>query len=287
MSLPHVEQSQSRKMPILIVPNHRKVPVLDTGSALLYLRARFFGHFELLYGDEGVDLGRNVKALAILKYLLSHLQRPVSQDYLMDWLWPESDPRRARWSLNSAVHALRKLLKDELPTAPSSKYVLFDKGYYRFDPSVQLWTDTEEFRTLYERGRRLERTRRIPEAVAEYEEAIELYRGDYLIEDLYEDWTMVEREWFTDAYMDMLERLADYYKGTQRYQDSIRTCYRLLEKDYYHEESHRLLMECQARLGLRGRALRQYRLLEGMLKRDWETAPQPETRNLYQRLLGR
>jgi len=49
--------------------------------------------------------------LTILKYILAHRRgRPVSQDYLMGWLWPESDPKWARWSLNSAVHALRKML---------------------------------------------------------------------------------------------------------------------------------------------------------------------------------
>ena len=45
--------------------------------------------------------------LTILKYLLAYrCGRPVSQDYLMGWLWHESDPKWARWSLNSAVHAL-------------------------------------------------------------------------------------------------------------------------------------------------------------------------------------
>jgi hypothetical protein len=54
------------------------------------LRARFFGHFELLCDGEAIHLGRNGKALAILKYLLAHRTRPVSQDHLMGWLWPES-----------------------------------------------------------------------------------------------------------------------------------------------------------------------------------------------------
>jgi hypothetical protein len=47
------------------------------------VRARFFGHFEVFCGDEVVALGRNGKALTILKYLLAQRTRPVSQDYLM------------------------------------------------------------------------------------------------------------------------------------------------------------------------------------------------------------
>lgn len=263
--------------------DHRGAPI--PGTAQTSLRVRFFGHFELLCGDEFVSLGCNAKALAILKYLLSRRMRPVSQDYLMGWLWPESNLKKARWSLNTAIYALRKLLRGQLSPDASSDLVLFAKGHYRLDPTVVIWMDTEEFEARYEHGRLLERTQRKPEAAAEYEEATGLYRDDYLVEDLYEDWTMVEREWFANAHMDMLSRLAHYYMETGRYQESIRTCYRLLEKDRCHEDGHRLLMECYAHLGLRGRALRQYRLSETALKNDWGTAPQLEVQDLYRRLL--
>src|SRR3712207_6799507 len=63
-------------------------------SKSVRLQARFFGHFEVLYGDEVITLGRNGKALTILKYLLAHRSRPVSQDHLMGWLWPESNLKK-------------------------------------------------------------------------------------------------------------------------------------------------------------------------------------------------
>ena len=265
----------------------RGAPVLGTGCAQPSVRARFFGHFELLCGDELVRLGCNAKALAILKYLLFQGARPVSQDYLMGWLWPDSNLKRARWSLNSAIYALRELLRGQLSPVASSDFVLFDKGYYRVDPTVEVWADKDEFEARCEHGCHLERTQRKPEAFAEYEAAVGLYRGDYLVEDLYEDWTMVERERFADAYMDMLSRLASYYMETGRYQESMRACYRLLEKDRCHEDGHRLLMECYAHLGLRGRALRQYGFSESVLKRNGGTAPQSEAQDLYRKLLGR
>jgi hypothetical protein len=52
------------------------------------LQVRFFGHFEMLCEGETMPLGRNGKALTILKYLLANHTRPVSQDHLMGWLWP-------------------------------------------------------------------------------------------------------------------------------------------------------------------------------------------------------
>src|SRR5829696_4401842 len=188
------------------------------GAAHPALRARFFGHFDLLCDEEAIHLGRNGKALAILKYLLAHRSRPVSQDHLMGWLWPESNLKKARWSLNSAIHTLRKLLS-ACPSPTPLNYVVLEEGYYRLCPFIQIATDVEDFDDLYERGRALERASRMEEASEHYEKAIELYRGDYLIEDLYEDWTMVERERLSNAYMDMLGRLALYYMEVGQHQE--------------------------------------------------------------------
>jgi LuxR family maltose regulon positive regulatory protein len=249
------------------------------------LRVRFFGHFEMLCDEELITLGRNGKALSILKYLLANRSRPVSQDHLMGWLWPESNLKRARWSLNSAIHTLRKLLS-ECPSSAPLNYILLEEGYYRLCSDVRVIADVDEFDAHYEEGRRLQKEGRVEEAAAEYERAIDLYRGEYLVEDLYEDWTMVERERLSNAYMDMLGRLAVHYYETEQYQESIGTCYRILEKDSCHEESYRLLMRCYARLNLWERALRQYRLCERILRQDYGMAPSPETQALYESLLS-
>jgi DNA-binding SARP family transcriptional activator len=248
------------------------------------LQARFFGHFEMFCNGEAVTLRRNGKALAILKYLLAHRTRSVSQDHLMGWLWPESNLKKARWSLNSAIHVLRKLLSS-YPSPASVNYILLEEGYYRLCPTVRVETDVDEFDVCYQRGRRLEDAHRRQEAAAEYEKAIELYRGDYLVEDLYEDWTMVERERLISAYVDMLDRLAVHYMESGQPQEAIRACYRLLEKDRCHEDSYRMLMRCYVSLGLRNMALRQYRLCEETLLREYGTAPSSETRSLYGGLL--
>ena len=252
------------------------------------LRVRFFGHFEMLCDEELIHLGRNGKALTILKYLLAHRSRPVSQDHLMGWLWPHSNLKKARWSLNSTIHTLRKLLSECGAAAGSANrsYVVLEEGYYRLCSEVQILSDVDEFDTHYERGRRLHREEgTLERAAAHYERAISLYRGEYLVEDLYEDWTMVERERLSNAYIDMLGRLAEYYHRTNQHQESIRACYRILEKDRCHEESYRALMRSYSCLGLRGRALRQYRLCERILRQEYGSAPSAETQALYLSLL--
>lgn len=254
------------------------------------LRVRFFGRFEVLCGGEMIVSGRNGKAITILKYLLVNRGRPVSQDHLMSWLWPESNLKRARWSLHSAMHSVRKLLNGCLPSSPAtatSGYVLLEEGYYALDPALRVSSDVEEFEECYREGLRSHEEGRAREAAAYYRRAIDLYRGEYLIEDLYEDWTMIERERLANAYTEMLARLAVHYAEAGRPQECIEACYHVLDKDRCHEESHRLIIRCYVNLGLRARALRQYRLCEKILAREYGTVPSPETRSLYTTLLAK
>jgi LuxR family transcriptional regulator, maltose regulon positive regulatory protein len=263
--------------------NHES-PIPDALTDQTCLQVRFFGHFDILCNGEPVGLGRNGKALAIFKYLLAHRDRRLSRDHLMESLWPGSTPKKARSSLNVAICTLRRLLSDCL--AGLQNYILLEEGYYRLCPTVWVETDVEEFDSRYERGRRLEKMNRT-EAAAEYERAIELYRGEYLLEHLYEDWTMVERERLSDAYLDMLQRLAVYYKESEQLRESIRICYRILQKDRAHENSHLLLTEAYILLGSYGRALNQYRLFESVLKSGCGTEPSGEVEKRFGKVLGR
>jgi LuxR family transcriptional regulator, maltose regulon positive regulatory protein len=259
-------------------------PIPDAVTDQPCLQVRFFGHFEILCNGEPVGLGRNSKVLAIFKYLLAHRDRQVSRDHLMEWLWPESSLKKARSSLNVAICTLRRLLSD--CSACLQNYILLEEGYYRLCPTVWVVTDVDEFDRRYEQGCRLEKINRI-EGAAEYERAIELYRGDYLLDHLYEDWTMVERERLSNAYVDMLEQLAMYYKQTEQLQKRIQLCYRILKKDRSHENSHLLLTEAYALISSYGRALHQYRLFKGVLKSTHGTEPSVETEERFEKVLGR
>jgi DNA-binding SARP family transcriptional activator len=262
--------------------NHES-PTPDAVTNQPCFQVRLFGHFEILCNGEPVGLGRNGKVLTIFKYLLAHRDRQVSRDHLMEWLWPESSLKNARSSLNVAICTLRRLLSE--CSAGLRNSILLEEGYYRLCPSVWVVTDVEEFDLRYERGRCLEKTNG-NEGVAEYERAIELYRGEYLLEHLYEDWTMIERERLSNAYMDMLERLAVSYKETEQLQKCIRISYRILAKDPGHENAHLLLAEAYALLGSYGRALQQFRLFKGILKSTYGTEPSVETEERFEKVLG-
>jgi DNA-binding SARP family transcriptional activator len=94
----------------------------------------------------------------------------------MSWLWSESEPKRARWSLNSTICTLRKILAGAQMPVVSPIRVVLEKGYYRLSPDVRVSSDRDEFDARSSNDYGLEKAGQIQEAVAEYEKAVELYR---------------------------------------------------------------------------------------------------------------
>jgi LuxR family transcriptional regulator, maltose regulon positive regulatory protein len=263
----------------------RSIPPQCGESEQAHLQVRFFGPFEVLCEDRTIPLGRNTKALAILKYMLANRTKLVSRDYLMEWLWPEASPKRARSSLNTAIYDLRSMLSSYPLPEGCSNHIVLDERHYRLCSDLQVWTDVDEFEACYAEGSFLERTKRLPAAVAKYEEAVGLYRGDFLSQDLYEEWTIVERERLCNAYMDMLRRLAERYMDAGQYAEGIHACFKLLDKDVRHEAGHYLLMCCYAGLGLCSQALLHYCSYEQILQREFSAEPATKFQDLRQKIL--
>jgi DNA-binding SARP family transcriptional activator len=120
----------------------------------------------------------------------------------------------------------------------------------------------------------------------EYELADSLYEGEFLAEDLYEDWIMVHREDLKRAHLDILDRLSQFYFNQGQFTLCMTLCYRLLAEDNCCEEAHRRLMRCYFNQGQRHLAVRQYHLCVDILERELVVPPMPATVELFQQIQG-
>ena len=139
----------------------------------------------------------------------------------METLWPECNPQAASNNLKAAMHSLRQTLSHLFNKRESFPHVLFLQGSYLINPEIELWIDVEEFEQHWVLGRHLEKEERLPEAIREFELAEALYRGDYLEDESYEEWTLLRREALKDTYIIILGKLADHSMKTTDYESSI------------------------------------------------------------------
>jgi DNA-binding SARP family transcriptional activator len=239
------------------------------------------GQFRVYQDDRLTTDWPSGKGKSIFKYMIANRQRPIAKDVLMDLFWRGADPDAARNNLNVAIYGLRQALR---AGRPDFSHILFQDDHYLLNPSMALWVDAEEFLEHCERGCTLEKEKRAAPAVAEYEVAEGLYQGDFLEEDLYEDWPMLQREGLRDSYLVILERLSRYYLESQRYAMCIHLCQKILAKDDCREDAHRRLMRCYCRQGQPYLALRQYHLCAETLQKELEVPPMGETLALYEQV---
>jgi DNA-binding SARP family transcriptional activator len=72
----------------------------------------------------------------------------------------------------------------------------------------------------------------------------------------------------------------------ERWPEAADAWRRLVARDELDERAYRGLMTCHARLGERSQVQQLYQRMERLLERQLEAKPQPETTQLYRRLLS-
>jgi DNA-binding SARP family transcriptional activator len=249
------------------------------------LQVRCFGHFEVVRDGQAVSHWRRDKAKTLLKHLVVR-EGGVQRDVLLDLLWPDLDADSAMRNLRVTLHALRRALLGDAAADSERTYIVIRDDTYALNPGAPLWVDIQEFETLYQTANTFARTGLTSEAVRAYEAAEALYRNDYLIDDLYAEWTFVRREQLKDEYLLILSRLADAAQREGDHERCIAYCHKILASDDSREDAYRQLMRSHLLMGRRSRALRWFEMCRDVLRRELNVEPNEATLTLAQQIAG-
>ena len=118
----------------------------------------------------------------------------------------------------------------------------------------------------------------------QYELAATLYKGDFMEDALYSNWTDLERENLKEIYLVILNKLSQYYSSDGKPDIAINLCHLILEKDNCREDVHRRLMKSYFRIGQRDKALKQFNKCTEILKSELEVEPMTTTVGLYEQI---
>ena len=247
-----------------------------------HLDIRCFGSFELYRQGKLItpDMIQRRKTLTLLKILLIRDGHAVPRDALVEFLWPEADPRAGANRLYVLVHALRRLIEPEQQDHRWT-HICNDGDHYYFNAEAPYRLDIEEFRKHVALGRRSESEGNMAAGIDAYERSVSLYRGDLLEEEPYAEWCWGEREHFREEYLDVLRKLAAFYLEQGPAEKGIELYRLALRNDPLREEMHRGLMRGLWAAGRRNEAMNQYKLCRDILLRELDVAPLPETERLH------
>lgn len=158
------------------------------------------------------------------------------------------------------------------------------RAAYGIHPDLRVWLDVEEFESRVGNGRHCEEAGDTDQATREYESADGLYRGDFLAEDLYEEWAALTRDHLRLAHLDALSRLSNLHFSGGRYATCAALCRRIIECDPCREDAHRRLMRSYSRQGQSHLALMQYQACARALAAELGVDADPATASLHDQI---
>jgi DNA-binding SARP family transcriptional activator len=216
------------------------------------------------------------KPRELLFYLLSHPEGRTKEQIGLA-LWPEASNAQLRSSFHDTVFRLRRALG-------AKEWIAFEKGRYALNRSLAYSFDVEAFEGNLSEARRL-RSEAPDRAIGHLREAAGLYGGDFLEGSAVDgEWATVRREELSREYREALLLLGGLLLARERHAEAAEAYRKAIAHDGFLEEAHRGLMRSQAALGERGRALRHYEELVGLLEEQLGARPAPETNALHESL---
>lgn len=222
-------------------------------------------------------LWQRVKVRALLAYLVLQERWPVPRETLVETLWPELDYEAGLRNLNTTVYNLRRSLEPELERGNDSRYVFYQGGQYWLGGDGLHWTDTRAFRETIRRARVEPNVAR---AIGSYEQALQFYRGDYLL-DLVGTGVYCpgEQHRYEEWYLSGLDELARLYERQGQLRESENAYLKVLSLAPWRETTGQQLMRLYLRQGRRAHAARVCRRLTAALE-YLDTSVSQETRRL-------
>jgi len=223
------------------------------------------------------------KSLALLVYLRM-AERDYSRESLSTLFWPEYDQQHALANLRRTLSSLNKSIRAELLDADREKISLKDHK--------KVWLDVEEFQKLLStpKDHTHPQNQACSDCLRSLEEAIQLYRGDFLegfnLGDCaeFDEWQFLQCESLRQEFAAVLQRVAEGYAAISNWERAIAYTRRWVALDRLNELAQRTLITLYDREGQRSAALKQYEELAHTLKDELGQLPEGETLDLYRKI---
>ena len=244
------------------------------------------GRFSLVENDKPLQFSGKVrkKPLDMLKAVIALGGREVSEQQLVDALWPDAEGDAARMLFKTTLYRMRQL-------TGTIKAIAVHEGRVTLDNRL-CWVDVWAFERMLGEADRMWPQGRTPsamdpirsktkEAVRLTERALSLYQGPFLEADCNEPWTDSQREYLRIRYARAVSRLGNHWEQKRKFEQAS-DCYQAaLRVDDLTEEFYQRLMLCYKKLGRKAEAVKTYTRCCSLLKANFGMDPSPETTAIY------
>jgi DNA-binding SARP family transcriptional activator len=244
------------------------------------------GGFRVIRGDAAMKEKEwdRIQPKQLLKAIVSRGTQRIPKEALIDDLWSEDSPVNAEKKFKTTLQRLRKSLEPVIHKDFSSSYIHLHDNCVILDQEL-CQVDASLFLSLVKKGEEKEKSGDVKSALSLYTEAMELYKGDFLPEEVHLVEADRKREELREEYIDLLHRLAILHEKQGASKKAIECHKKAIQADPLLEDSYQKLMTLYSGKGMYNEALRTYEACKKVLKEELKTKPDPMTTALYNKIL--
>jgi len=250
------------------------------------LKVWALGCFRIQRGEDWIDEQdwESQKALDLFKYLHIQAGRAVSTDALIDELWPDYDLDTGRKRVYDTVYRLRKMLDSDAPQ--SSSFIMKSAAGYSLNINKGCWFDWQELTSIYDwvRQRFCPGAEDADNCLNMLIRGVELYKGEFMPNDKYKEWTHLPREQYKNMFLDMLSILVTVLSERKADREALTYAYRGIQEDPLQEDFYFLAFKILKHQNRFAEAMSLYRRYEQIIKKEIGVLPSREMQDAFQEL---
>ncbi len=277
--------SASQPAPGLSAPTAAQQSAVVAPAPLAGLTINMLGPVEIFRDPRrpfAADAWTTKRARDILCFIVSRRHRRASKDTIIETFWGEADPGIIAKNFHPTVSHIRKALNSNQPL--KQNFLLYRDGDYLLNSDFSYAVDIEEFDRLVAEAGAARRAGQHERCIGCYEEAIKLYRGEFM-QNCYDEWVEEQRSYYREQYMHMLEALVVAAQKAGEWLRSLQVAQQILRADPFCEDIHCLVMRAHASLGNRVAVKEQYETLRRIIGNELGVEPAAETQKIYRQLI--
>lgn len=266
---------------------NEELPPAETPSTSKHVcHARLFGGLEVMTdaGPVDEDSWRKRKARLLFLILLLRQHQDVPRDVLLERLWPEMDEDHAKRNFYVTWSTMKRALACGRPPSAAKTLVQCSGGVCRVTRQVR--SDLDDFEEALAGLRAASAVNDAATVLACARRLVDIYRGELLPGDLYEEWFAEVRERTKHDFCDAMMAASNAAEAKGDAESALLFLRKASAADPWREDVYQSTMRCQMNAGQRSRAIETYLSCRSRLTEDLGIDPSIETTRIYQAVLA-
>lgn len=248
------------------------------------LHIGMLGSFTLEHDGNSISdqNGRSKKLWLLIAYLVVFRGREISQNDLVDLLWPTLKKGNPANTLKTLVHRARVMVS-ELDCGDSRDLIIYHRGTYSWNDKIETIVDLDIFEQLIQDASQEDIS--MEHRLGSLLEAIEMYKGDFIPKLSEQSWAVPITTYYRSLYKQAVFSAIDLLLEMKNWNEIVSLCKQALQIDPYDEKLHYRYIEALAHSHRQDAAKRHFEMVTEMYFEEFGRSVSDEFNALYKKVL--